>query len=61
MLVALAFLVLSIAGAVVSFEEWKFYRQAPGVGLARFALLSSFTVLLIIFCLYSFVKARSVR
>jgi len=27
----------------------------------RFGLLAGFTVLLFIFCLYSFVKARSVR
>jgi hypothetical protein len=31
------------------------------VGLVRFGLLAGFTVLLFIFCLYSFVKARSVR
>lgn len=61
LLVGLIFLFLSMAGAAVSVEEWRFYRQAPEAGLLRFALLSSFTVLLIVFCLYSFAKARSVR
>jgi len=61
MLVGLAFLVLTLAGASVSFAEWRYYRQAPAVGLVRFGLLAGFTVLLFIFCLYSFAKARSVR
>ena len=59
--VGLAFLCLAVAGAAVSFAEWRDYRQAPSVGLTAFALVAGFTVLLIIFCLYSFAKARSVR
>jgi hypothetical protein len=61
MLVGLAFLFLALAGAAVSFSEWQYYTQAPAVGLARFYLVVGFTVLLVIFCLYSFAKARSVR
>jgi len=61
MLVGLAFLVLAVAGASVSFWEWQYYLKSPSVGLVRFVLFASFTVLLIIFCLYSFAKARSVR
>ena len=61
MLVGLAFLFLAVAGAAVSFSEWEYYRKAPSVGLVRFSLVAAFTVILIIFCLYSFVKARSVR
>jgi hypothetical protein len=61
MLVGLAFLILAVAGASVSFSEWQYYLKSPSVGLVRFVLVAGFTVLLIIFCLYSFAKARSVR
>jgi sulfite exporter TauE/SafE len=61
MLVGLAFLVLAVAGASVSFSEWQFYLKSPSVGLVRVVLVASFTVLLIIFGLYSLAKARSIR
>ncbi len=61
MLEGFAFLLLALAGAAVSYSEWQHYRQAPEIGVARFGLLAGFTVLLIIFGLYSFAKARSVR
>jgi len=61
LLVGLAFLFLAFAGASVSFTEWRYYRTTPSVGLLRFGLLAGFTVLLLIFCLYSLAKARSVR
>ncbi len=61
MLVGLAFLMLAVAGASVSFWEWQYYLKSPSAGLVRFVLFASFTVLLIIFCLYSFAKARSIR
>ena len=61
MLVGLVFLVLAIAGATVSFSEWQYYLQSPSDGMVRFVIYASFTVVLVIFCLYSFVKARSVR
>ena len=61
MLVGVAFLVLAGAGATVSFSEWRLYHHEPSLGLLRFAMVAGFTVLLIIFGLYSFLKARSVR
>ncbi len=62
MLEALAFLILAFIGACVSFSEWQRYRHTPGRWeLVAFALVASFTVLLVMFGLYSFVKARSVR
>ena len=60
-LVGLVFLVLAIAGVTVSMTEWQYYERSPSQGLLRFGLLASFTVVLFIFCLYSFLKARSVR
>ena len=61
MLVGLAFMFLTVAGAAVAFSEWEFYRKAPDVGLLRFSLVGGFTILLAIFCLYSFAKARNVH
>ncbi len=61
MLVGIVFLLLAAAGAFVSFTEWRLYRQSSSVGLLRFSLLATFTVVLIVFCLYSFAKARSIR
>ena len=61
MLVGLVFLVLTFAGVTVSITEWQYYQRSPSQGLVRFGLLASFTVLLFVFCLYSFLKARSVR
>jgi membrane protein implicated in regulation of membrane protease activity len=61
MLVGLAFLVLAMAGAVASLSEWQDYLSYPSTGSVRVILFASLTVLLIIFCLYSFVKARSIR
>jgi hypothetical protein len=61
MLVGLAFLALALAGASVSVKLWDDYRSAPEQGLVSFELVSGFTVLLFILCLYTFAKARSVR
>ena len=61
MLVGLAFLGLSVAGASVSIKLWDDYRSAPEQGLVSLELVAGFTVLLFILCLYSFAKARSVR
>jgi hypothetical protein len=61
MLVGLAFLVLAGAGATVSFSEWQTYLKSPSGGLAGFILYASFTGFLVILCLYSFAKARSIR
>jgi uncharacterized membrane protein len=60
-LVGLVFFILTLAGASVAAAEWQYYQKTPSVGLVRFSLLAGFTALLFIFCLYSFLKARSVR
>jgi hypothetical protein len=61
LLVGLAFLILAAGGATVSLTLWGDYRKSPGQGLWSFGTVTSLTVLLIIFSLYSFAKARSVR
>jgi hypothetical protein len=61
LLIGVAFLCLAFAGAHVALTEWLFYRREPSAGLVRFYLVAGFTVLLILFSLYSFAKARSVR
>jgi TRAP-type C4-dicarboxylate transport system permease small subunit len=61
LIVGLAFLFLAGAGGEVSFRLWKEHRNHPEQGMATFGLVASFTVLLIIFSLYSFARARSVR
>ena len=60
-LVGLTFLILAVAGAAVSFDEWQNHLKSPEAGLVSFVLYASFTAFLIILCLYSFVKARNVR
>ena len=61
MLVGLVFLALTLAGVSVSVRLWDDYRSAPQQGLVSFELVTGFTVLLFILCLYTFAKARSVR
>lgn len=60
-LVAAAFFFLAAAGATLSVQEWRAYAQAPSAGVWRFATISGFTLVLVIFGLYSLLKARSVR
>ncbi len=61
LLVAVLFLFLTLAGVSVSMKLWQDYRNVPTDGIWGFSMVATFTVLLLIFCLYSFVKARSVR
>jgi len=61
LLISAAFLFLATAGGVLSFSEWKLYRENRELGLAHFGFVFGFTVLLVILSLYTFVKARSVR
>jgi hypothetical protein len=61
LVVSLAFLVLSAAGASVAYGEWRIYQRAPAAGPVRFWVVVGFTGLLVILGLYSFAKARSVR
>ncbi len=61
LLVGVVFLVLTLAGASVSFTEWQFYQRSPSIGVVRLSLLAGFTIFLFFCALYSFVRARSVR
>jgi hypothetical protein len=61
LLIALLFLFMTLAGVSVSMKLWQDYQKVPGQGIWGFSMVASFTLLLLIFCLYSFVKARSVR
>jgi hypothetical protein len=61
LLIALAFMVLTAAGASLTYAEWEGYRKTPEEGLVHFTMFGGFTVLLAILCLYSFAKARNVR
>lgn len=61
LLVTLAFMLLTLAGAMLTYAEWEGYRKAPEQGLVHFAMFGGFTVFLAILCLYSYVKARSVH
>jgi len=59
--VGIAFLLLAALGATESFAEWQAYAERPANGMWRFDVVTGFTVLLVIFGLFSFLKARSVR
>lgn len=61
LLIAVVFLFFTVAGISVSMKLWQDYQKLPSRGIWSFGMVASFTVLLLIFCLYSFVKARSVR
>ncbi len=61
MLIGLAFMVSTIAGASLTYSEWEGYRKTPEAGMVHFAMFGGFTIFLAILCLYSFVRARNVR
>lgn len=61
LLVGLTFLILAAAGATVAFAEWQNHLKSPAESLVSFVLYASFTVFLVILCLYTFVKARNIR
>lgn len=61
LLIALAFMFLTLLGVSVTYTEWEAYRQAPQQGYVHLAMFGGFTIFLAILCLYSFAKARSVR
>ena len=61
LLIALAFLFLTGAGVEVSLQLWRDYQKTPAGGMWSFGMVVSFTVVLLFFSLYSFLKARSVR
>ena len=60
-LVGLTFLLFAGIGASLTYSEWQAYAQNPSNGMWRFGIIAGFSLLLVIFGLYSFVKARSVR
>ena len=61
LLIALAFMVLTLAVASQTYIEWEDYRKTPAAGLLYFELYGGLALFLAILCLYSFVKARNVR
>ena len=60
-LVGVTFLVFAAIGTSLSFSEWQAYVRNPSNGMWRFGTIAGFSLLLVIFGLYSFLKARSVR
>jgi len=61
MMIGLVFLCLAVAGALVSFSEWRIYQANQALGWTHFGAMLGFTIFLIILSLYSFLRARSVR
>jgi hypothetical protein len=61
MMIGVAFMLLTLAGASLTFAEWQGYRKTPEGGLVHFTMFGAFTIFLAVLCLYSFVKARNVR
>ncbi len=61
LLIGIVFLFLTLAGVSVSIELWRDYQRVPSRGPWVFSMVCCFTVLLLIFGLYSFLRARSVR
>ncbi|MGH9357026.1 MAG: hypothetical protein ACRD10_12920 [Terriglobia bacterium] len=59
--IGLIFMLLAGLGTSVSLSEWDRYVAHRSAGLVRFYLYSGFTIVLALFCLYSFLKARSIR
>ena len=61
MLIGLAFMVLTLMSASLTYSEWEGYRRTPETSPILFPMFGGFTIFLAILCLYSFVKARNVR
>jgi len=61
LIVGVAFMLLAGVGTAMSLSEWNNYLEHRSAGLLRFYLYSGFTIVLVFFCLYSFLKARSIR
>jgi hypothetical protein len=60
-LVGLTFLIFAAVGGSLAFSEWRVYAQNPSNGMWRLGTIAGFSLLLVIFGLFSFLKARSVR
>ena len=61
LLIALAFMFLTLLVGFQAYVEWGEYRKAPGQGLVYVYMYGGFAIFLAILCLFSFAKARSVR
>jgi len=61
LLIALAFMFLTLLVGFQAYVEWGEYRNAPGQGLVYVYMYGGFAIFLAILCLFSFAKARSVR
>lgn len=59
--IGLVFLFFAGVGIMLSMTAWHTYLDHPSAGLFKFYLFISFTVTLLFLCLYSFLKARSIR
>ncbi len=59
--IALIFLFLAVSGAAVAIEMWQEHRHQANSGVVGFTVMAAFAAVLMIFSLYSFAKARSVR
>lgn len=57
----LLFLFAALCCITVALDKWRIYLDNPGGGLGLFYLFAAFSLLLIFCCLYSFLKARSIR
>jgi uncharacterized membrane protein len=63
-LVGVVFLFLTVGMVSVSLKLWQEYQKMPEQSTLNFAIVVvsvAFSFVLFIFCLYTFVKARSVR
>ncbi|MGH9447749.1 MAG: hypothetical protein ACRD3O_18805 [Terriglobia bacterium] len=61
LVIGLAFLVMAAGAISLSLTEWHKYSENPSTGLSLFYMFVSFSVLLVLCSLYSFLKARSIR
>ncbi len=61
LLIALAFMFLTLLVAFEAYAAWGEYRTSPGQGLVYVYMYGGFAIFLAILCLFSFAKARSVR
>lgn len=60
--IGIFFLSLAVVGGEASVMEWKHYLKHPSLGLSVLVYVCvAFTIALIFFALYSFLKARSIR
>jgi TRAP-type C4-dicarboxylate transport system permease small subunit len=59
--IGIAFMVMAAGAISLSFTEWHKHVENPSAGLSQFYMFVSFSVVLVFCCLYSFLKARSIR